>query len=363
MFKYILAEGENINWMALFALLTFFCMFLVSVVTVFGNKNKLYKHMAELPLDLKNDEKKLTMTKNNPVYIVSFFAISVPTLLTAAEIPNPVQASTHVVPYTFLGIGAAVIVGALWMLFKLYSTIIFVEKVRLLKKYSPEVLEKASIKIETEPFWKKWYEKAIDLAPLEKEQEIMLDHDYDGIQELDNNLPPWWIALFYITIAISPVYIWYNHYSDYAKSQDEIYEIEVANAEKAVRTYLATQANVVDENSVIVLSEANEIALGKSMFDINCAACHGVNGEGTVGPNLTDPYWLHGGGIKDIFSTIKYGVPEKGMISWKAQLRASDMQKIASYILTLKDTNPPNAKEAQGDIWIAEEKDKELGMN
>jgi len=305
------------------------------------------------------------MRTNKLRNIVLFLNVSLPALLTAAETAKPVHDSADVVSYTILGIGAAVIVGAFWALYRLYSTIIFVEKVRLLKQYSPELLEKADIKIETEPLWKKWYKKATNVVPLEKEEDIMLQHDYDGIRELDNSLPPWWVALFYITIALSPIYIWYNHYSDYAKSQNEIYEIEVANAGKAVKAYLATQSDLVDENTVFTLSEANEIALGKTMFEVNCAACHGFQGEGTVGPNLTDPYWLHGGGIKEVFSTIKYGVPEKGMIAWKSQLRASDMQKIASYILTLQGTNPPNAKDAQGDLWIGEEEnanDEKLGM-
>lgn len=295
------------------------------------------------------------MRTNKFKYIVLFLASSIPALLTASSVAvNSTKDSADSISYVILGIGAAVIVGAFWAIFKLYSTIIFVEKVRLLKKYSPEALAKADIRIETEPFWKKWYEKAIDIAPLAEEQEIMLDHDYDGIHELDNNLPPWWKALFYITIAISPVYIWYTHYAGYEQSQTEIYEREVASAEKAVKAYLATQSDMVDENSVVLLSEANEIALGKSMFDMNCAACHAADGGGTVGPNLTDEYWLHGGGIKEIFTTIKYGVPEKGMIAWKAQLRASDMQKIASYILTFQGTTPANPKEAQGDIWVAE---------
>ena len=85
-----------------------------------------------------------------------------------------------------------------------------------------------------------------------------------------------------------------------------------------------------------------------------CAACHGQKGEGTVGPNFTDEYWIHGGGIKNIFKTIKYGVPEKGMISWQSQLKPSDMQKVGSYILTLKGTNPPNPKAPQGTIWSDE---------
>ena len=90
---------------------------------------------------------------------------------------------------------------------------------------------------------------------------------------------------------------------------------------------------------------------GELIFKSFCAACHGQKGEGTVGPNFTDEYWIHGGGIQNVFKTIKYGVPDKGMIAWAAQLKPADMQKVASYILTLKGTNPPNPKAPQGEIW------------
>jgi cytochrome c oxidase cbb3-type subunit 3 len=83
----------------------------------------------------------------------------------------------------------------------------------------------------------------------------------------------------------------------------------------------------------------------------NCAACHGQKGEGVVGPNLTDAYWIHGGGIKNVFKTIKYGVPAKGMIAWETQLSPSQIQKVASYVLTLQGTNPPNGKAPEGEIW------------
>lgn len=301
------------------------------------------------------------MKKSSVSCFVLFVNLILSTRLTAAESTALVGDSADVVSYTLLGIGAAVTFGGMWALFNLYQSVIFAEKVRLLREYSPELLEKAGIEIQRESFFKKWYKKATNVVPVEKEHDIMLDHNYDGIRELDNSLPPWWLAIFYFTVAITPVYIWYNHYSDYAKSQNELYEIEVEKAEEAVKKYLAKQADQVDENTVIALNDAGEINLGKSMYDVNCAACHGQSGEGGLGPNLTDEYWLHGGGIKEVFTTIKYGVPEKGMISWKAQLRSSDMQKVASYILSLQGTEPPNAKEPQGDLWITENEAEESG--
>ena len=103
-----------------------------------------------------------------------------------------------------------------------------------------------------------------------------------------------------------------------------------------------------------IVSESSLVAEGELIFKNSCAACHGQLGEGGVGPNFTDDYWIHGGGIKDLFKTIKYGVPEKGMISWQSQLKPGDMQNVASYILSLRGTNPPNQKEAQGALWTGD---------
>lgn len=185
-------------------------------------------------------------------------------------------------------------------------------------------------------------------VPIEREHEIMLDHNYDGIQELDNKLPPWWVAMFYLTIVFGVVYIWYYHFRTGGQLQEQEYQTELVEAEAQQKL----MANRVDENSVKLLTESDKIAAGQAIFAKNCVACHGKLGEGGVGPNLTDSYWLHGGDIKSVFKTIKYGVPAKGMIPWQAQLSPSQIQEVASFIATLKNTNPPNAKEPQGEEII-----------
>lgn len=193
-----------------------------------------------------------------------------------------------------------------------------------------------------------------DAVPVEDEEEILTDHDYDGIQELDNNLPPWWVLGFYITIGCAVIYIgYYEFYMGGNISQQE-YRAEVIAAEDAKEAYLATLGNAIDESNVEYITDASALAEGKSIYDANCVACHGGGGEGGVGPNLTDQYWLHGGGIADVFKTIKYGVPAKGMIPWEDQLTPPQMQQVASYVLSLKGTNPPNPKDPQGEIWVDE---------
>ena len=134
--------------------------------------------------------------------------------------------------------------------------------------------------------------------------------------------------------------------------------MQVATAEK--EEYLKKVAAKINENTVTTVSDKAQLTEAKAMFQQKCAACHGQNGEGGVGPNLTDEYWLHGGGIHNVFKTIKYGVPEKGMISWQNQMTPIDMQKVASYILTIKGTNPANAKAPQGDKYT--ETSKEVAM-
>jgi len=201
-------------------------------------------------------------------------------------------------------------------------------------------------------FWEGSLSAAV---PVEQEAEIMMDHEYDGIRELDNKLPPWWLYMFYFTIVFGVVYIGYYHFFGGPTQLDE-YDREMALAEEQKAAFLASSANNVDENTVTLLTDAESLSSGKQTFETLCAACHGKTGGSTqvppgVGPNLTDDYWLHGGGIKNIFKTIKYGVPAKGMISWEAQLSPRQIQEVASYIVSLHGTEPENAKEPQGELW------------
>jgi cytochrome c oxidase cbb3-type subunit 3 len=193
-----------------------------------------------------------------------------------------------------------------------------------------------------------------DAVAVEEEASIMLDHDYDGIKELDNNLPPWWKYGFYLTILVGIVYLINFHVIGTGDLQGKEYEKEMAQAKIDVDAFMKTSANNVDENSVKLLAESSDIATGKDLFIANCAACHGKLGEGTVGPNLTDDYWVHGGSVKDIFKTIKYGWVEKGMKSWKEDLSPMQMSQVTSFIKTLRGTNPPNAKAPLGDLYKEE---------
>ena len=196
-----------------------------------------------------------------------------------------------------------------------------------------------------------WWNRLNRFKPVQEEVAIDLGHSYDGIRELDNRLPPWWLYSFYITIIFAGIYLWRYHVSHTAPSSEQEFQTAMVKAEEQKTLYLQKAAANVDENTVKLLTQESDLQAGNTVFQGNCAACHGKAGEGLVGPNLTDEYWLHGGSVKDIFKTIKYGVPEKGMKSWKDDFSPTQLAQLSSYIHSLQGTNPPNAKEKQGEVY------------
>jgi cytochrome c oxidase cbb3-type subunit 3 len=200
----------------------------------------------------------------------------------------------------------------------------------------------------------KLWEKLNASVPVEQEKNIELDHNYDGIRELDNHLPPWWKWLFYGTIAWSAVYMFIYHVSDSMPLMAQEFENEVTSAEEAKAKFLATQPTaVIDEKTLTYTADAELLSKGKQVFISNaCNSCHGADGGGnTVGPNLTDAYWLHGGDIKSIFKTIKDGVVEKGMPAWGKVMSPQDVRNVSFYIMSLQGTKPTNPKAPQGTLY------------
>lgn len=191
--------------------------------------------------------------------------------------------------------------------------------------------------------------KILGLKPLSEEKDIAMEHTFDDIVELDNPTPAWFMWMFYGTIAFAFCYMIYYHVLRYGPLQEEEYTIEMENAKVDKLKYLATSAGSIDENSVKLTAESGVISAGQAIFNTNCVACHGDKAQGIVGPNLTDEFWLHGGKINSVFKTIKYGVPEKGMISWEKTLSPKQISEVANFVLSLKGSKPANAKAPQGD--------------
>ncbi len=197
------------------------------------------------------------------------------------------------------------------------------------------------------------WDRINSFRPIREESKFDTGHDYDGIHELDNIIPPWFTAAFAGTILFAGVYLYRYHYAHSAPLSIQEFKMEMDAAAKLDNERLAGQGAAVDENSVTLLG-ADDISLGKATFGQYCTPCHMAHGGSSptgVGPNLTDDYWIHGGSIKDIFKSIKYGWPEKGMISWKDQLSANQIAQIASFIHSIHGSNPPGAKQPQGEIY------------
>lgn len=197
----------------------------------------------------------------------------------------------------------------------------------------------------------KTYTKMLGSKPIEKEGEIILDHEYDGIRELDNDLPPWWRYGFYASIVFAFAYLLRYHVFNGDNQYDELETtLEIAKAE--LEEYKKNAKDLVDFDSVTVLTDPADLANGKAIYEANCVACHMPDGGGGIGPNLTDEYWILGGGIKNIFHTVSEGGRSgKGMIAWKQMLKPIEMAQVSSYILTFQGTTPEKPKEPEGDLW------------
>lgn len=274
------------------------------------------------------------------------------TTLFAADVPVAEAATDNTIGglsgSTFYGLLGVVLVELIVLLVLVYNLKF------LLRKETIRVSgEKEAVKIN----WSKYWDRFNKLRPIKEEAQIDLGHDYDGIRELDNRLPPWWLYGFYACIVFAVIYLWRYEVTHTAPSSLEEFNTAMQKGAEEKEAYLVKSASNVDENTVKYLSGESDLSSGKIIFTSACAACHAADGGGLVGPNLTDDYWLHGGGIKDIFKTIKYGWQEKGMKSWKDDYTPVQIAQLTSYIKSLRGRKPAQPKEAQGELIIEEAKD------
>ncbi len=235
-----------------------------------------------------------------------------------------------------------------WILFVIIALELYAisQLTKWLKYYTGIEAYEAGIAKNKSDLWK----KINAAAPIELEDTVDTGHNYDGIRELDNITPPWFTAAFIGTIIFAAIYMYRYHIADSAITQIDEYNIAMKKAEIQQLEYLKNEANLIDENTVTMMNEG-QFEEGKNIYKTACAVCHGDAGQGLVGPNMTDDYWIHGGSIKDIFKVIKYGVLDKGMKSWKDDYSPNQIAQLSSYIKSMRGTNPPNPKEPQGELY------------
>jgi cytochrome c oxidase cbb3-type subunit 3 len=261
---------------------------------------------------------------------------------------NPAE---HPLLPIYLVIGLVILTAILTMVVGIY--LISVLNVLTAEREKEKAARLGKPYVPRQSWWSRFAQKVNASVPVEREKDIELDHNYDGIRELDNHLPPWWKWLFYGTIGWSVIYVFVFHLSKSLPLSLQEYNIEVAQAEEQQRRLRAQQPEtIIDENALVFTNDAALIEKGKSVFMNNsCGSCHRNDGGGnTIGPNLTDEYWIHGGDIKDIFNTIKNGAVEKGMPAWGKSMKPEDVRDVTFFVISLRGTNPANAKAPQGEL-------------
>lgn len=301
--------------------------------------------LSAAQIKMKKDKESNSTSK-----LVSLLVMLSISSLTFAQDATVVKAESNLISGIssngFYGLMSVVFLELIILLALLYNLkfIIRKEKVVLLPI-------EAAVETQKENSFFKWWDTINKFKPVQEEASIDLGHNYDGIRELDNRLPPWWLYGFYLCIVFAFIYLWRFHISHTAPSSKEEFAIEMRIGEEEKMAYLKNAANNVDETNVTYLKESADLAAGKQIFTSACVACHLADGGGSVGPNLTDEYWLHGGGITDIFKVLKYGVIEKGMKSWKDDYSPVKLAQIASYVKSLQGTKPAKGKEPQGTVY------------
>ena len=284
------------------------------------------------------------------IAIVSvLFIFTMPFVFTeiSASYDQPYNALENPLPWIVLITFVGVLTMFVWLM------IVALKKVQILEDEKNGVSPKES----TNNFntWaKEVIQKWTNAKEIEQEEEIVLDHNYDGIKELDNSLPPWWVYMFYATIIFAVVYLVRFEVMD-GDNQVTEYNKAVAEAKASLDKYKETATDLVDVSTVTLLTEDKDLKRGKAIFNLNCVACHLADGGGSIGPNLTDEHWILGGGIKNVFKTVSEGGRDgKGMVAWNKTLKPIDIQKVSSYIISLQGTTPANPKKPEGEIWKEE---------
>ncbi len=180
----------------------------------------------------------------------------------------------------------------------------------------------------------------------------VLDHEIDGIREYDNPLPGWLMAIWWGALLFSALYICFYALAFGPSTMQAEYRGQEVIDRARTQSYYDANPMVPPTAEELLAGVTDDAILLKAedRFVRNCASCHGDVGQGLIGPNLTDEYWLHGGQVTQIFNTLVKGVPTKGMPPWGRALSPEDLSALVSYIRSLQGSNPADAKAQEGDL-------------
>lgn len=203
-------------------------------------------------------------------------------------------------------------------------------------------------------FWGRFWNRFNSATPVALEASVDTGHEYDGIKELDNRLPPWWLYGFYFTIIFGVIYFIHFEVFGSGMTQDEEFQAQMVQADKDIKAYKASMQTEGGEVILALSTDAADLSAGMGTFKAYCASCHAQDGGGMMGlgPNLTDKYWKNGKGqFEDIANIIQKGVTGTSMIAWESQLAPEKIGQVASYVYSLEGTTPANPKEAEGELY------------
>jgi cytochrome c oxidase cbb3-type subunit 3 len=201
----------------------------------------------------------------------------------------------------------------------------------------------------------RWWNKMNNFGSLQDDEKIDTGHNYDGIRELDNNVPAWFTAIFFATLIFGVVYLWRYHFAQISPLSAEEYLQEEEQADMEYAAYLKNSGSAVDESTLEFLDDKAQIESGKKLYIANCATCHIADGGGAAGPNLADENWIYGCHATEVYKSIKYG-RKNGMMAWKDNFSDKQIIELTNYVNSLKGTRPANPKAAQGEICKNEPK-------
>jgi cytochrome c oxidase cbb3-type subunit 3 len=359
MYKNVLQSIDNIAIWPVISFVIFFLFFICLLWWVFTSKKAYIDTMSKLPLE---ENKPGDKKDKGPGPVKSALAtLTLMFVSMGAFAQEPATRSFWADPLKDPMLPLYLITTLVFIVILLVMAVA-ITMIRVLNMFIREAARERAAKLGVpyapEPSaWNKFWQRMNASVPVQQEADIDMGHSYDGIRELDNHLPPWWKWLFYATIGWAAVYIVVFHLSDTLPLSIEEYQQEVAAAEEQIQRLKATQPQAtIDEAALQFTQDAAIIDAGKKLFtDFNCGSCHRADGGGnSIGPNLTDVYWLHGGDIKQVYVSIKDGYVDKGMPAWGKNMSPSQVRDIAFFVMSLQGSNPANAKAPQGEIFKPE---------